>query len=81
MSPVFSGYRPQMRFALQDRECRRIEFLSRNSVAPGEEADALIQLSENASSELERRLRNGFLFELAEGARVVGTGKITEIDI
>lgn len=75
-SPFLSGYRPQFRFDGRDNDCN-ITLVDREQLGDGETGRIALTF---LRPELQTgRLSVGAEFCIAEGARVVGQGKITAI--
>ena len=75
-SPVFSGYRPQFRYLGRDNDVS-IDLLNRESLCPGDTDDVYLTFFR---PELQlRRIAIDTEFELAEGAKPVARGTITEV--
>jgi|SRR5437667_11873967 len=75
-TPVRSGYRPQFYYDGHDWDAHQ-EYLDAEWVQPGETARTLLWfLSPEAHL---GRVHVGMEFEVREGARVVGRGRITKI--
>lgn len=75
-TPVRSGYRPQFYYDRHDWDAHQ-EYPDVEWVHPGETARTLLRfLSPDAHL---GRVQVGMEFEVREGARVVGRGRVTEI--
>lgn len=73
-----SGYRPQIKFAFTKMQTSGQQtFLDKDVVFPGDTVTAEIQLL--SPDFLENKLTEGMDFELLEGSRIIGTGKIKQI--
>ena len=75
-SPFFSGYRPQFRFDGRDNDCS-ITLLNGDQLGGGE--TGMVALSFYRPELQSGRFSIGSAFAIAEGARVVGRGRITLI--
>ena len=77
-TPVFTGYRPQVKFAFSEMQTSGIQtFIDKETVYPGDKVIAeIIVLS---TSFFEGSVEVGTSFEFREGSRVIGNGVIIEI--
>ncbi|PHN06043.1 hypothetical protein [Flavilitoribacter nigricans] len=73
--PVRSGYRPHIRFPVDDMlTSGQQTFINRTVVYPGDRVYAEIEIL--AKDYFAGKLREGMRFEFSEGSRLMGTGKI-----
>jgi elongation factor Tu len=76
-TPAFTGYRPQIRYDGEYNWSAIHQFIDTDSVPAGQVARAYLTL---ASPEAHAgKLHPEMEFELCEGSRIVGRGKIVEI--
>ena len=77
-TPVFSGYRPQVKFELMEVQTSGEQtFLNKEEVNPGDSVIAGIRLL--GIEYFNNFLEEGMLFDFREGSRIIGTGKVTNI--
>ena len=77
-TPVFSGYRPQIKFDFDELQTSGQQtFLNKDTVYPGDKVEAAIRIL--SVDHFENTLTEGLTFEFKEGSRVIGTGKIIAI--
>lgn len=77
-TPAKSGYRPAIKFPFAEMMTSgQQKFANREWVYPGETVYAEITII--ATDYFKETLYEGLEFEFREGARVIGTGRITEI--
>ncbi|NHA05719.1 elongation factor Tu [Mucilaginibacter sp. HC2] len=77
-TPARSGYRPQLKFGFAEMQTSgRQIFIGRDMVYPGEKVIAEITII--AVPFFAGKLYSGLQFEFREGARIIGTGTITNI--
>lgn len=73
-----SGYRPHVKFAFSDYlTSGQQTFLDREIVYPGEKVTAAIKIL--SVDFFRQSLLEGMTFEVCEGPRIVGTGKIIQV--
>lgn len=78
MTPVQSGYRPQVRFDFEkSTSSGRQVFINKECVFPGEEVEAEITLM--SPHLFKNKLYEGVKFEFLEGAKIIGVGEILKI--
>ena len=75
-APVFSGYRPQFCYDGGDWDAIQ-DYPDVERVMPGQTARVLLRFASPASHF--GRIHPGMQFEVREGMRVVGRGKVTRI--
>ena len=76
--PAYSGYRPDHDFGVKDMiNGAQHEYQQTKAVNPGEKANALLWLT--VPELQDKRLFINKEFTIQEGARIVGSGKITRI--
>ncbi|WP_400193462.1 hypothetical protein [Hymenobacter sp. B81] len=76
-TPVRSGYRAQVRFPFDEMQTSGLQvFINQDECWPGEEVEAKVYLV--SACLFERKLLVGEVFEIREGARVVGIGVIKQ---
>lgn len=77
-TPVFSGYRPQVKFDFDEMQTSGQQtFLNKDTVYPGDTVEATIRII--SVEHFANTLTEGMKFEFKEGSRIIGTGIITEI--
>jgi elongation factor Tu len=77
-TPVFSGYRPQLKFDFSEIQTTGIQnFINQEMVYPGETVEAEIWVL--CKDIMIHTLKVGMQFEFREGARQIGVGTIKEI--
>jgi translation elongation factor EF-Tu-like GTPase len=73
-----SGYRPQIKFDFDEMITSGIQtFIDKESVLPGETVNAKIKIL--AAEHFANQLNEGMEFEITEGPKTVGHGKIIQI--
>ncbi|WP_289662862.1 hypothetical protein [Flavobacterium panacagri] len=73
-----SGYRPHIKFSFDEYLTSGMQlFIGTEFVLPGESVSATISIL--SVEYFEGKLYEGLEFDFREGARIIGTGKITEI--
>src|SRR6218665_1204222 len=73
-----SGYRPHIKFSFDEYMTSGMQlFIGTEFVLPGESVSAAISIL--SFEYFEGKLYEGLEFDFREGARIIGTGKITEI--
>jgi len=78
VTPVHSGCRPQLKFAFAEMQTSgRQIFVGRDLVYPGEKV--LAEITIIAVPFFAGKLYSGLQFEFREGARIIGSGIITDI--
>ena len=76
-TPVFSGYRPQVKFDFTEMQTSGQQtFIDKETVYPGEKVEAKIKI---LSPDFADSLTEGMNFEFREGSTVIGTGQIKYI--
>ena len=77
-TPALSGYRPQVKFDFSVMETSGQQtFLNKKIVYPGDTVLAAIKIVSVTS--FANSLKVGMTFEIREGSKIVGHGKITEL--
>lgn len=77
-TPAFSGYKPQVKFPFSEMQTSgQQKFIDKEVVYPGETVTAEICIL--SIEFFQYQLSEGMSFELREGPRVIGTGKILKI--
>lgn len=77
-TPANSGYRPHIKFPFDEYMTSGIQtFIGTEIVLPSETVSAVISIL--SVEYFEGKLYENLEFDFREGARIVGTGKITEI--
>ncbi|TJZ61530.1 hypothetical protein FAZ15_10100 [Sphingobacterium olei] len=77
-APVFSKYRPQIKFEFDEMQTSGEQtFINKSIVYPGESSEAIVRII--ALEYFKNRLEEGMCFEFREGTKVIGTGRITQI--
>ncbi|WP_166437109.1 EF-Tu C-terminal domain-related protein [Niastella caeni] len=77
-TPVFSGYRPQVKFDFDEIQTSGQQtFLNKDTVYPGDTVEASIRII--SVEHFEHTLTEGMTFEFREGSKVIGTGIIIDI--
>ena len=75
-SPAFSGYRPQFYYDGHDWDALH-EYPDVESVSPGQTVRALLRF--NRPDMHTGRVHPGMEFQIREGSRVIGHGRVTKI--
>lgn len=77
-TPVFSGYRPQVKFEFAEMQTSGQQtFLNKETVYPGDTVTAEVRIL--SVEHFANSLMEGMTFEFMEGSRIIGTGKIISI--
>ncbi len=77
-TPAASGYRPAIKFPFIEMQTSgQQKFIDKDLVYPGETVQAEIKII--STDYFKEHLYDGLEFEFREGARVIGTGRITKI--
>lgn len=74
-TPVFSGYRPQVKFDFSEMQTSGLQtFIDRKIVYPGDTVEAEIRII--SFEHFEGKLKDKMKFDFREGSRIIGTGQI-----
>ena len=77
-TPVWSGYRPQVRFGFSEMQASgQQRFLDKDIVYPGD--TVIAEISIISVDFFRNKLSTNLEFDFREGSRIIGTGKILEI--
>ena len=73
-----SGYRPQVEFDFTEKQTSGIQkFIGKDEVKPGEKV--LAEITVLSPKFFENKLEVGMEFKFNEGSKIIGTGKVIEI--
>jgi translation elongation factor EF-Tu-like GTPase len=77
-TPVWTGYRPQVKFPFSDMQTSGPQrFLNNDEVHPGDTVIAEITVISN--EHFKRKLYLGLEFDFREASRIIGTGKVLQV--
>lgn len=77
--PIVNYYRPSFMFGSEEHFSGEIELIGQKEIAPGSSATVKIKLL--PSKHISHHLRDGDMFKVLEGNKLVGMGVISKIEI